>query len=721
MGNTFTVPFSGQHSCFSTSSGGLKKSITAFLSGCDAYNVASFPVIGMGTLQPFDVRDFNVTIIMISISQLCAASVSSVAPLGAAVGLDLPLSYHRRATMNQSKMPADQSQMAWKPYNVKRQVNVVEDQIRGYDEQRRSRTPVPAKSSKASSSKGGRKSKRQVVLAGEKGVATSSGSDPEDPAAILTEYEELLPWTEFKEVVNRGGLKPSSGYRYSQGESADPRVLEALMKAGRLRAQEEKLSMARERIAKKPRKFETLTAGETSVDVEQYYNSDVGREEKMQMDFRKILKKLPLSFSKVLMNSEFDYTSSQAKATEDFIIAMACVLAIDELGIQNSEHGSEPRTVACRSLHIRLRHVCRLMQERFLAITADEVEDGPSTSSSSGDAAAKFADLRDEASQLMQLCLQALQNTLSIVRPPQADIAWGCIYGSALTVSYSYNDLAGHSERIATKVSIAIMTLLQDLRSKLPTNAADHAYDLKTDDWDKVTVQMMLLGDRPTEVLEGVHFNVSAESAEQLLSHIYPKAKTMMAFAASFLYPRLGKSPKELSEGAKTALAVRILRETRQVISGLVEDKATKSSALAIASVSEPHTAAALAMVVGAFDLFPGAKDVIKIYGMMVKERAQSILCLAGFDAGPVVMVDSEVGGCDIGDIDTEMIGDARQEVVPQISSDKRDVASMTRNRQETVARALAIFLFLRIKIVKCVCWLSVMPLPLWNTVPTAR
>ena len=206
MGNTFTIPFSGQHSYFSTSSGGLKKGITVFLSGCDAYNVASVPQNGMGTLQDTDVRDFNVTILMLSISQLCA-SASAGFPLVASACLDLPLSYHRRSTMNQSKMPAVQPKMIWRPYNVKRQVSVVEDQIRGYDEQQRSRTPVPHKSSKSSSSKGGKRSRRPVVLAGEKGVTTSSGSDPDDSAAVLTEYEELKPWVEFEEVGNRGGSR----------------------------------------------------------------------------------------------------------------------------------------------------------------------------------------------------------------------------------------------------------------------------------------------------------------------------------------------------------------------------------------------------------------------------------------------------------------------------------------------------------------------------------
>ena len=118
VGETFTIPFSGQHSCFSTSSGGLKKSITAFLSGCDAYNIASFPQVGMGTLQDIDVRDFNITIIMLSISQLSAIA-NVVVPVVAAACADLPLFYHRKATMNQSKMA--QPKMVWKhiPNTVK--------------------------------------------------------------------------------------------------------------------------------------------------------------------------------------------------------------------------------------------------------------------------------------------------------------------------------------------------------------------------------------------------------------------------------------------------------------------------------------------------------------------------------------------------------------------------------------------------------------------------
>ena len=64
-GNVFTLPFCGQHSCFSTSSGELKKKVASFLNGCDAYSLAAHSPVGMGTRQESDVRDFNISMLML--------------------------------------------------------------------------------------------------------------------------------------------------------------------------------------------------------------------------------------------------------------------------------------------------------------------------------------------------------------------------------------------------------------------------------------------------------------------------------------------------------------------------------------------------------------------------------------------------------------------------------------------------------------------------------
>ena len=42
-GETVSIPFSGQRSCFSTSSEEMNKSITSFISSCDAYSIAARP------------------------------------------------------------------------------------------------------------------------------------------------------------------------------------------------------------------------------------------------------------------------------------------------------------------------------------------------------------------------------------------------------------------------------------------------------------------------------------------------------------------------------------------------------------------------------------------------------------------------------------------------------------------------------------------------------
>ena len=89
---------------------------------------------------------------------------------------------------------------------------------------------------------------------------------------------------------------------------------------------------------------------------------------------------------------------------------------------------------------------------------------------------------------------------------------------------------------------------MDNIRAQLPPNARDFAYDLESNNWDDVTAKMMVYGDRSHGVLEGAAFRFSQASAGVMLDHLCPKAKTMIAFGASFLFPRLGKNPKGMTE-----------------------------------------------------------------------------------------------------------------------------------------------------------------------------
>ena len=98
-GNICTVPFSGQHSCVSTSSGDLYKNITSFISGCDGYGIAARPQPGVSDLTDADARDLNSTLLMYTVSRLKQLEAAARTALCCIVSFRAPLDYPRKAAM----------------------------------------------------------------------------------------------------------------------------------------------------------------------------------------------------------------------------------------------------------------------------------------------------------------------------------------------------------------------------------------------------------------------------------------------------------------------------------------------------------------------------------------------------------------------------------------------------------------------------------------------
>ena len=101
------------------------------------------------------------------------------------------------------------------------------------------------------------------------------------------------------------------------------------------------------------------------------------------------------------------------------------------------------------------------------------------------------------------------------------------------------------------------------------------------------------------------------------------------------------------------------------MIAGVMLDKSTKTSAVAISALAEPHFGAAVAAIVQGLDYFPGGQDVIKGYAKDLIGKSQRVLKRAGFDVGPKETADVGCGGDVVGDLDQVLPTDSRQQPVP--------------------------------------------------------